>query len=336
MSGRSSRSTVTSSPTCSPATPRSPALPSVFRSPSTNCSHGDAAGHLLQAFERNPPTVDRIQDAAWASGVYAGLPADSVWRQPAGPGWALVGDAGTAQDPWAGLGMDTAARQAEAFVEAFTTSPDDWHGSYTHLRRERTYPGYRANHPAGHRPAPTGGVTQASSFRTRPARRMAPGMSVGNRTIAGVRPLMCCPALWSGGVGAEGRSDAPSASVERLIYQDFITHSRGRLLVARSLVVVVGAESGDEGLERLLPKGFGVLRRDHAARLGSGQAFAEDVEGDCGIVCAPAAESSCRLQADDAFLTRCPGEGGGWPHPYTVPAPPGSPGVTVGQTPGRS
>jgi hypothetical protein len=38
--------------------------------------------------------------------------------------------------------MDTAARQAEAFVEAFTATPDDWQHSYARLRRERTYPGF--------------------------------------------------------------------------------------------------------------------------------------------------------------------------------------------------
>ena len=67
------------------------------------------------------------------------MPADSVWKEPSGPGWVLIGDAGTAQDPWAGVGMDTAARQAEAFVEAFTAAPDDWHTSYAGSRRERTY-----------------------------------------------------------------------------------------------------------------------------------------------------------------------------------------------------
>ena len=103
----------------------------------------DPASHLTETFRRNPQTVDRIDDVAWTSGVYTGLPADSVWKAPSGPGWVLVGDAGTAQDPWAGLGMDSAARQAEAFVEAFTSSPDDWHGSYARLRRERTYPGYQ-------------------------------------------------------------------------------------------------------------------------------------------------------------------------------------------------
>ena len=102
----------------------------------------DAADRLVQAFRRNPQTADRIDDVEWVSRVYTGPPADSVWREAAGPGWVLVGDAGTAQDPWAGLGMDTAARQAEAFVEAFTAAPDDWHTSYAGLRRERTYPDY--------------------------------------------------------------------------------------------------------------------------------------------------------------------------------------------------
>jgi flavin-dependent dehydrogenase len=102
----------------------------------------DAAGRLLRAFGGNPQTASRVEEAEWVSGVYIGLPAASVWREPVGPGWVLVGDAGTAQDPWAGLGMDTAARQAEAFVEAFTSSPDDWQGSYVALRHERTYPGF--------------------------------------------------------------------------------------------------------------------------------------------------------------------------------------------------
>jgi flavin-dependent dehydrogenase len=105
-------------------------------------SHHDAADHLLQTFRRNLQTAHRINEVEWASAVYTGLPAESVWRQSVGPGWVLIGDAGTAQDPWSGHGMDTAARQAEAFVEAFTAWPGDWHDPYTRLRRERTYPAY--------------------------------------------------------------------------------------------------------------------------------------------------------------------------------------------------
>ena len=102
----------------------------------------DAAGWLEQIFRANPRTADRLDGVEWVSGVFTGLPADSVWRQGSGPGWALVGDAGTAQDPRAGLGMDTAARQAEAFTEAFAAGSDAWNATYHRLRRERTYGGY--------------------------------------------------------------------------------------------------------------------------------------------------------------------------------------------------
>jgi flavin-dependent dehydrogenase len=103
---------------------------------------GDAAGRLERIFRANPRTADRLDGVEWVSGAFTGLPADSVWRQGSGPGWALVGDAGTAQDPWAGLGMDTASRQAEAFTEAFAARPDAWNASYDRLRRERTYGGF--------------------------------------------------------------------------------------------------------------------------------------------------------------------------------------------------
>ena len=102
----------------------------------------DAAGRLEQALRANPHTADRLGGMSWTSGVYQGLPADSVWREGCGAGWALVGDAATAQDPWAGLGMDTAARQAEAFAESFLEEPEDWQAGYTRRRRERTYDGF--------------------------------------------------------------------------------------------------------------------------------------------------------------------------------------------------
>src|SRR5262249_53763085 len=104
-------------------------------------SGGDKVAMLENTFRSNPQTADRMKQIEWVSGVFVGLPADSVWRVPCGPGWALVGDAGTAQDPWAGLGMDSAAHQAEAFAESFLAR-DDWTATYPRLRRERTYAGF--------------------------------------------------------------------------------------------------------------------------------------------------------------------------------------------------
>jgi 2-polyprenyl-6-methoxyphenol hydroxylase-like FAD-dependent oxidoreductase len=100
----------------------------------------DRAEALETTFRSNPQTADRMDGIEWVSGVFVGLPADSVWRIPCGPGWALVGDASSSQDPWAGLGMDTAARQAEAFVETYRAG--DWAASYPTLRRTRTYAGF--------------------------------------------------------------------------------------------------------------------------------------------------------------------------------------------------
>jgi menaquinone-9 beta-reductase len=105
-------------------------------------SRADAADRLDQALRGNPQTAERAERATWISGVYQGLPADSVWRAGSGAGWALVGDAGTSQDPWAGLGMDSAARQAEAFAESFLDDPQDWAAPYERRRRERTYDGF--------------------------------------------------------------------------------------------------------------------------------------------------------------------------------------------------
>jgi flavin-dependent dehydrogenase len=103
-------------------------------------TRGDASGVLERTFRSNARTADRMDGLAWASGVYTGLPADSVWRVACGSGWALVGDAGTAQDPWSGLGMDTAARQADAFANAFSEDPGV--AGYPALRRTSTYAGF--------------------------------------------------------------------------------------------------------------------------------------------------------------------------------------------------
>jgi flavin-dependent dehydrogenase len=103
----------------------------------------DPAQRLEETLRTNPRLWDRRQAMTWTSRVFTGRPHDSVWREAGGPGWALVGDAGTLQDPWSGLGMDTAARQAEAFVDAFTGRPDDWNAGFERLRREATYDDFR-------------------------------------------------------------------------------------------------------------------------------------------------------------------------------------------------
>ena len=63
-----------------------------------------------------------------------GASRDNVVVDAAGPGWALVGDAGTYQDPWSGRGMDTAARQAAALAATLTDDPAGWNADYARAR----------------------------------------------------------------------------------------------------------------------------------------------------------------------------------------------------------
>ena len=65
-------------------------------------------------------------------------------RQAAGEGWALVGDAGMHQDPWTGLGMDSAAIAAEALVDTYTAraGATAWADTYERRRDEQLIDGF--------------------------------------------------------------------------------------------------------------------------------------------------------------------------------------------------
>jgi flavin-dependent dehydrogenase len=70
-------------------------------------------------------------------------------RVPAGPGWALVGDAGLHQDPWSGLGMDMAGTHASFLAEALCEwfdgrlSQSEALASYHQRRNEHALKGYQ-------------------------------------------------------------------------------------------------------------------------------------------------------------------------------------------------
>jgi len=67
---------------------------------------------------RHVGLVDRYRAASPVSAVLGSGPVDAISRQPSGPGWSLVGDAGMHQDPWTGLGMDNAGTHATFLVDA--------------------------------------------------------------------------------------------------------------------------------------------------------------------------------------------------------------------------
>jgi flavin-dependent dehydrogenase len=84
----------------------------------------DPDGELNRRLAGHPGLAARIE-AAGRAGRTEGGPPEANWvRRAAGPGWALVGDAGWHQDPWTGEGMDNASRCAVAAADAIA----DWLG----------------------------------------------------------------------------------------------------------------------------------------------------------------------------------------------------------------
>ncbi|MEO8701306.1 MAG: NAD(P)/FAD-dependent oxidoreductase [Kofleriaceae bacterium] len=97
-----------------------------------------AAGHAKVARERDGDLADRIAGAGRHERYrgFAGL--HGYFRQPWGPGWALVGDAGYFKDPLTAHGMTDALVDAEHLARAVIAGTDDALSVYQHSRDERS------------------------------------------------------------------------------------------------------------------------------------------------------------------------------------------------------
>ena len=83
---------------------------------------GEPEAVLERGLRRHPGLAERLLAASPVSKVMAQGRDRSFVRVPAGPGWALVGDAGLRQDPWTGRGMDFAGIHAAFLADAI----DEW------------------------------------------------------------------------------------------------------------------------------------------------------------------------------------------------------------------
>ncbi len=124
--------------------------------------HGEAAVWLIRPTELLAPVLEAGADRtdAWLQALAAAAPdlADRVrpgvvtapvrgsvglpnhLRQAAGPGWALVGDAGYHRDPITGHGLTDAFRDAELLAEAADLAlrhPDDEAAALSAYQRQR-------------------------------------------------------------------------------------------------------------------------------------------------------------------------------------------------------
>jgi flavin-dependent dehydrogenase len=81
----------------------------------------DLEANLLASLDLAGDLGDRARAATRAERIYGTANTANYFREPYGPGWALVGDAGPAMDPVTGQGISDALRDAELLANAITT-----------------------------------------------------------------------------------------------------------------------------------------------------------------------------------------------------------------------
>ncbi len=84
----------------------------------------DPRAGLERALRADPFFARLIEDAEPTSKILGLLDVEYFFRRAAGPGWALVGDAGLHKDPSAGFGMTDALRDARALSRAILDGGD--------------------------------------------------------------------------------------------------------------------------------------------------------------------------------------------------------------------
>lgn len=105
-------------------------------------------GHVKKALELTPSVAKRLEGAKREEKWFGTAGVPNYFRQPYGPGWALVGDAGYDKDPITAQGISDAFIDAEnlaaALDEVWSTrrSLDDALSEYQSSRDERAKPMY--------------------------------------------------------------------------------------------------------------------------------------------------------------------------------------------------
>jgi 2-polyprenyl-6-methoxyphenol hydroxylase-like FAD-dependent oxidoreductase len=108
-------------------------------------------GSFLAVLDLVPDLAARVRAGRRAERFYGTGDVPNFLRTPAGPGWALVGDAACHKDPFLALGVADALRDAELLAEAAHAGlsgaqPLDSALAGYHRRRDAaTLPGYRDN-----------------------------------------------------------------------------------------------------------------------------------------------------------------------------------------------
>jgi flavin-dependent dehydrogenase len=111
---------------------------------------------LLAHMRQCEPTAEALADAKIATKISGITKFEGYFRQPTGPGWVLVGDAGHFKDPSAGRGIGDAFLQVEALVPAILTGLDAASATDPAAPIEDAPPAGGALPPVGSAPATDG------------------------------------------------------------------------------------------------------------------------------------------------------------------------------------
>jgi flavin-dependent dehydrogenase len=85
----------------------------------------DLEGNFMQHARSCGPVAETLTGARRVGKFFGILRWQGFFREPSGPGWVLVGDAGHFKDPAAGQGIGDAFRQSEALVPAIVRGLGD-------------------------------------------------------------------------------------------------------------------------------------------------------------------------------------------------------------------
>jgi flavin-dependent dehydrogenase len=111
----------------------------------------DIERSFLEALDLAPGLGERVRSGRRAERFYGTADLPNFLRQPYGPGWALVGDAGCHKDPLQARGIHDALLDAELLADAVHAALSGAQplasslATYARLRDEALLPGYRDN-----------------------------------------------------------------------------------------------------------------------------------------------------------------------------------------------
>jgi 2-polyprenyl-6-methoxyphenol hydroxylase-like FAD-dependent oxidoreductase len=129
----------------------------------------DPERELLAVVDLVPELAERVRASAREERMLAATRLPNVLRQSAGPGWALVGDAGCHKDPYSALGVCDALRDAELLAESLgemlSGSRSEADAAADYWRRRDAPPVPRECREGGARPVPPDLLARRAAVR---------------------------------------------------------------------------------------------------------------------------------------------------------------------------